>query len=164
MHRIVALVPRSARQARTTPPLPTPTTACPPPSRKGSSLSFLHYRIFFPLNLLESVEDRVSETACALAWSRTDTSASSWPSPVLWLSVQASSSPRRSADYGHHLSWSGADCDFVCQGLNDAGDQSSYANASDNYAYLKNPIWWAGISTSESHELPDASASEKLVA
>ena len=36
------------------------------------------------------------------------------------------------------------------QGLNDAAERSSaYANASDDYSYLKNPIWWAGIITSE---------------
>lgn len=39
-------------------------------------------------------------------------------------------------------------CDVYIQGLNDAGERS-YTNASDNYAYLKNPIWWAGMSTSE---------------
>ncbi|KAH9948033.1 DUF803-domain-containing protein [Amylocystis lapponica] len=33
------------------------------------------------------------------------------------------------------------------KGLNEAADRSAYASASDNYAYLKNPIWWAGIST-----------------
>lgn len=31
------------------------------------------------------------------------------------------------------------------KGLNDASERSSYANASDNYVYLKNPIWWAGM-------------------
>ncbi|OCH91265.1 DUF803-domain-containing protein, partial [Obba rivulosa] len=35
------------------------------------------------------------------------------------------------------------------KGLNDAGERSAYSSASDNYAYLRNPIWWAGISTSE---------------
>ena len=34
------------------------------------------------------------------------------------------------------------------QGLNDASERSSYANASDNYVYLKNPIWWAGMAIS----------------
>ncbi|KAL4254343.1 DUF803-domain-containing protein [Abortiporus biennis] len=35
------------------------------------------------------------------------------------------------------------------KGLNDSSDQSAYSSssASDNYAYLKNPIWWAGITT-----------------
>ncbi|PFH46485.1 hypothetical protein AMATHDRAFT_154781 [Amanita thiersii Skay4041] len=34
------------------------------------------------------------------------------------------------------------------KGLNDAGERSAYgAQASDNLAYLRNPIWWAGIST-----------------
>ncbi|CAL1708599.1 unnamed protein product [Somion occarium] len=33
------------------------------------------------------------------------------------------------------------------KGLNEAGEQSAYASASDSYSYLKNPIWWAGIST-----------------
>ncbi|EMD34727.1 hypothetical protein CERSUDRAFT_116922 [Gelatoporia subvermispora B] len=33
------------------------------------------------------------------------------------------------------------------KGLNDAGERSAYSSASDNYAYLRNPIWWAGIST-----------------
>ncbi|TDL24431.1 DUF803-domain-containing protein [Rickenella mellea] len=34
------------------------------------------------------------------------------------------------------------------KGLNDAGKRNSeYANASDDLSYLKNPIWWAGIST-----------------
>ncbi|KAF8122617.1 magnesium transporter NIPA-domain-containing protein [Boletus edulis] len=34
------------------------------------------------------------------------------------------------------------------KGLTDAGARSSsYASASDDYAYLRNPTWWAGIST-----------------
>ncbi|TFK41424.1 magnesium transporter NIPA-domain-containing protein [Crucibulum laeve] len=34
------------------------------------------------------------------------------------------------------------------KGLNDAGRNSAYGSqASDNLAYLRNPIWWAGIST-----------------
>ncbi|KAH8116034.1 DUF803-domain-containing protein [Phellopilus nigrolimitatus] len=33
------------------------------------------------------------------------------------------------------------------KGLNEASKNSEYANASDNLAYLKSPIWWAGIST-----------------
>ncbi|KII91293.1 hypothetical protein PLICRDRAFT_51462 [Plicaturopsis crispa FD-325 SS-3] len=34
------------------------------------------------------------------------------------------------------------------KGLNDAADRNSeFESASDNLAYLKNPIWWAGIST-----------------
>ncbi|KAI0088891.1 DUF803-domain-containing protein [Irpex rosettiformis] len=34
------------------------------------------------------------------------------------------------------------------KGLNDAGDRGNYSNsASDSYSYLRNPIWWAGIST-----------------
>jgi len=34
------------------------------------------------------------------------------------------------------------------KGLNDAAERNSaYANASDDYSYLKNPIWWAGIIT-----------------
>ncbi|KAI0938501.1 hypothetical protein AcV5_000172 [Taiwanofungus camphoratus] len=35
------------------------------------------------------------------------------------------------------------------KGLNDAGDRSAYASASasENYAYFKSPIWWAGMST-----------------
>ncbi|KAI0371388.1 DUF803-domain-containing protein [Pilatotrama ljubarskyi] len=32
------------------------------------------------------------------------------------------------------------------KGLNQAGE-SAYASASDNYAYFRNPIWWAGMST-----------------
>ena len=35
----------------------------------------------------------------------------------------------------------------VYQGLNDASSRSTHPQASDNYAYLRNPIWWAGIST-----------------
>jgi hypothetical protein len=34
------------------------------------------------------------------------------------------------------------------KGLNDANERSSsYASASDNLSYLRNPIWWAGMST-----------------
>ncbi|EJD05516.1 DUF803-domain-containing protein [Fomitiporia mediterranea MF3/22] len=33
------------------------------------------------------------------------------------------------------------------KGLNDAVKNSEYANASDDHSYLKNPIWWAGMST-----------------
>jgi len=33
------------------------------------------------------------------------------------------------------------------KGLNDASSRSTYAQASDDYAYLRSPIWWAGIST-----------------
>ncbi|EKM76461.1 hypothetical protein AGABI1DRAFT_44772 [Agaricus bisporus var. burnettii JB137-S8] len=34
------------------------------------------------------------------------------------------------------------------KGLNDAAERNAYgAQASDNLAYLKNPIWWAGMST-----------------
>ncbi|KAI0694522.1 magnesium transporter NIPA-domain-containing protein [Cytidiella melzeri] len=34
------------------------------------------------------------------------------------------------------------------KGLNDAGDRGNYANgAGESFAYLKSPIWWAGIST-----------------
>ncbi|KAI0341287.1 DUF803-domain-containing protein [Trametopsis cervina] len=33
------------------------------------------------------------------------------------------------------------------KGLNDAGERGTYASASDNYGYLRSPIWWAGIST-----------------
>ncbi|KAF9480968.1 DUF803-domain-containing protein [Pholiota conissans] len=33
------------------------------------------------------------------------------------------------------------------KGLNDAALTSTYAQASDNLAYLKNPIWWAGMVT-----------------
>ncbi|KAH0834720.1 magnesium transporter [Lanmaoa asiatica] len=37
-------------------------------------------------------------------------------------------------------------------GLTDAGTRnSSYASASDDYAYLHNPTWWAGISTCGPH-------------
>ncbi|KAI0646630.1 DUF803-domain-containing protein [Trametes meyenii] len=32
------------------------------------------------------------------------------------------------------------------KGLNQASE-SAYASASDNYAYFKNPLWWAGMST-----------------
>ncbi|KAH9887306.1 DUF803-domain-containing protein [Cubamyces lactineus] len=32
------------------------------------------------------------------------------------------------------------------KGLNQAGE-SAYASASDNYAYFRNPLWWAGMST-----------------
>lgn len=45
------------------------------------------------------------------------------------------------------------------KGLNDAADrQSAYASASDDYAYLKNPIWWAGISTLVLGELANFAA------
>ena len=47
--------------------------------------------------------------------------------------------------------------------MNDAGDQSAYTSASDNYAYLKNPIWWAGLATSESYDPLDASRSDVFV-
>ncbi|TFK70816.1 DUF803-domain-containing protein [Pluteus cervinus] len=34
------------------------------------------------------------------------------------------------------------------KGLNDAGERNAYgASASDNLSYLRNPTWWAGIST-----------------
>ncbi|EPS95617.1 hypothetical protein FOMPIDRAFT_1025724 [Fomitopsis schrenkii] len=33
------------------------------------------------------------------------------------------------------------------KGLNDASSRSTYSQASENYAYLRSPIWWAGIST-----------------
>ncbi|KAH8102237.1 DUF803-domain-containing protein [Cristinia sonorae] len=33
------------------------------------------------------------------------------------------------------------------KGLNDAGETNAHHAASDNYAYLRNPIWWAGMST-----------------
>ncbi|KAI0075952.1 DUF803-domain-containing protein [Panus rudis PR-1116 ss-1] len=33
------------------------------------------------------------------------------------------------------------------KGLNDAGERSAYTQASDDYAYLRNPIWWAGMVT-----------------
>lgn len=36
----------------------------------------------------------------------------------------------------------------LLQGLNDAAERNAYgAQASDNLSYLKNPIWWAGMST-----------------
>ncbi|KIP01840.1 hypothetical protein PHLGIDRAFT_80017 [Phlebiopsis gigantea 11061_1 CR5-6] len=31
------------------------------------------------------------------------------------------------------------------KGLNDAGERASFENASDNYVYLRNPTWWAGM-------------------
>lgn len=40
---------------------------------------------------------------------------------------------------------------FWLQGLTDAGARN--ASTSGEYAYLRNPIWWAGISTCESHQL-----------
>jgi hypothetical protein len=43
------------------------------------------------------------------------------------------------------------------QGLNDAGSRNTeYENASDNRAYLRNPIWWTGmiISAFLSQSLP----------
>jgi len=34
------------------------------------------------------------------------------------------------------------------KGLNDANERSSsYATSSDDLSYLRNPIWWAGMST-----------------
>ncbi|EJF63578.1 hypothetical protein DICSQDRAFT_81777 [Dichomitus squalens LYAD-421 SS1] len=33
------------------------------------------------------------------------------------------------------------------KGLNQAGETSTYASASDNYAYFHNPLWWAGMTT-----------------
>ncbi|KAI1789427.1 magnesium transporter NIPA-domain-containing protein [Ganoderma leucocontextum] len=33
------------------------------------------------------------------------------------------------------------------KGLNQAGEASAYSSASESYAYLRNPIWWAGITT-----------------
>lgn len=39
----------------------------------------------------------------------------------------------------------------VVQGLNDAArSDSGYVQASEDRAYLRNPIWWAGMSTSKS--------------
>ena len=38
----------------------------------------------------------------------------------------------------------------VTQGLNEAGDRGhSYTQASDDHAYLKNPVWWVGMAISE---------------
>jgi len=38
----------------------------------------------------------------------------------------------------------------ITQGLNEAGDRGhSYSQASDDHAYLKNPVWWAGMAISE---------------
>ena len=39
----------------------------------------------------------------------------------------------------------------ITQGLNEAGDRAghTYSQASDDHAYLKNPVWWAGMSISE---------------
>ena len=40
------------------------------------------------------------------------------------------------------------------QGLNDAGDRgNTYTQASDDRAYLRNPIWWAGMTISELHRV-----------
>ncbi|KDQ59986.1 hypothetical protein JAAARDRAFT_32348 [Jaapia argillacea MUCL 33604] len=33
------------------------------------------------------------------------------------------------------------------KGLNDAGERGTGGQSSDSYSYLRNPIWWAGIST-----------------
>ncbi|KAI0691005.1 magnesium transporter NIPA-domain-containing protein [Cerioporus squamosus] len=33
------------------------------------------------------------------------------------------------------------------KGLNQAGEASAYSQATESYTYLKNPIWWAGMST-----------------
>ncbi|KAL5498586.1 hypothetical protein ACEPAH_1940 [Sanghuangporus vaninii] len=44
------------------------------------------------------------------------------------------------------------------KGLNDASKNSEYTNASDNLSYLKNPIWWAGISTLVIGEVANFSA------
>ncbi|TFY78230.1 hypothetical protein EWM64_g5782, partial [Hericium alpestre] len=45
------------------------------------------------------------------------------------------------------------------KGLNDAAERgSAYAAASDDYAYLKNPIWWAGILTLVLGELANFAA------
>lgn len=42
----------------------------------------------------------------------------------------------------HHL--------YITQGLNEAGDRgNTYSQASDDHAYLKNPVWWAGMAISE---------------
>jgi hypothetical protein len=42
----------------------------------------------------------------------------------------------------HHL--------YITQGLNEAGDRgNSYSQASDDHAYLKNPVWWVGMAISE---------------
>ncbi len=35
------------------------------------------------------------------------------------------------------------------QGLNQAGEQSAYSTATDSYGYIRNPMWWAGMSTCE---------------
>jgi magnesium transporter len=38
----------------------------------------------------------------------------------------------------------------IHQGLNEAGERgNSYSQASDDHAYLKNPVWWAGMAISE---------------
>lgn len=38
----------------------------------------------------------------------------------------------------------------ITQGLNEAGERgNSYSQASDDHAYLKNPVWWAGMAISE---------------
>jgi magnesium transporter len=38
----------------------------------------------------------------------------------------------------------------ISQGLNDAARHNSgYVQASEDRAYLRNPIWWAGMSTSK---------------
>ncbi|KAA1478143.1 DUF803-domain-containing protein [Dentipellis sp. KUC8613] len=45
------------------------------------------------------------------------------------------------------------------KGLNDAAERNSaYASASEDYAYLKNPIWWAGMSTLVLGELANFAA------
>ncbi|TFK83164.1 DUF803-domain-containing protein [Polyporus arcularius HHB13444] len=33
------------------------------------------------------------------------------------------------------------------KGLNQAGEASAYSQATESYTYLRNPIWWAGMST-----------------
>lgn len=79
-------------------------------------------------------------------WSRTNTSVLRLPSPAQSPSELASLLPKRYEYFpvvSHILS------DFH-QGLNDAAARNSAygaQSASDNLSYLRNPIWWAGITT-----------------
>lgn len=75
---------------------------------------------------------------------RTSTSASCWPYQALWPLVLASSSPKRFVG----VDWLHNERVRLSQGLNDAAQQDDNAvAASDGLTYLRNPIWWAGIST-----------------
>jgi hypothetical protein len=52
----------------------------------------------------------------------------------------------------------------ITQGLNEAGDRgNSYSQASDDHAYLKNPVWWAGMAISERCHLCASSTNKSLM-